>query len=151
MFQSEIEQLLSASEHHVRSWVENLEPLASKERQARSATRFTPAEVLFLAVVSKLHDAGVTWKHLAPISQPLFQMLRKPQSIGKTDVLVLWKTTKGWQFVGTPDPACVIVQVPVWDAREIVKRKMDDEVVHVQRDLNLGVAALRRPDRVGAR
>lgn len=144
MRQTEIEDLLQASTHHVRYWVENLKPLRSKPRKPRSPTDYTAQEVLFLAVVSMLHSAGVTWEQLVPISDAMFQLLRRPQLIGKDDVLILWKTPSGWEFVARPDPRCVSVSVPVFVARELVRKKMDDAVLHLQRDLNFGMAAVQR-------
>lgn len=147
MLQSEIEQLLKVSPHRVREWASVLEPLCSKSRVARSATRYSAQEVLFLAVVALIQDAGIPGKNLAPISGSLFNLLRRPQAVGKDDTLILWKSAQGWEFDGTPDRGCVNVQVPVFVARALVRNQFDDEVLWVQSELNLGVSAIRRPGR----
>lgn len=143
MLQSEIEKLLEVPSHRVREWVSNLEPLASKPRTERAPTHYSAQEVLFLAVVWILQDAGITWKQLVPISEALFNLLRVPRQVGKGDVLILWKTLQGWEFRGKPDPANVHVLVPVHVARELVRKKLDDQILWVQTELNLGVTAVR--------
>lgn len=149
MLQSEIEQLLKVSPHRVREWISVLEPLCSKSTIARTATRYSAQEVLFLAVVGLIQDTGIPGKSLAPISGGLFNLLRRPQVVGKDDTLILWKTSQGWEFTGSPDPDCVSVQVPVYVARALVRSKFDDEVLWVQRELNLGVSAIRPSGRTG--
>lgn len=117
----------------------------------RSATRYSAQEVLYLAVISLLQDAGITSKSLASISAGLFDLLRRPSPLGQDDTLILWKTSTGWEFKGKLNPHSVQVRVPVFVARELVRGQFDDAVLWVQAPLNLGMSAVRSPLRTGTR
>lgn len=151
MRQSDIEEKLGAPTHRVRTWLAKLEPLRAKVRHERSATRYSFPEVLFLAVVKLLEEAGVRAESLAPISSQLFELICRREPVGKDDVLILWRAASGWQFKGKPDPCCVQVHVPMAMARAMVAPAEEVALLAIQGEIGLGVVSVRPPTRAGAR
>src|SRR5579864_8288869 len=86
---ADVLQALGAKAHELRAWLQ-LEPLASRSTRARSPTRYTPVDLLFLSVVQTLDGAGLKLQALQSFSKALYKQLQQPTgagSDGKNDVL----------------------------------------------------------------
>jgi hypothetical protein len=78
----------------------DLEPLASRERVKRSATRYTALDALFLVVMQRLHALGFTPNALEVVSMAIYQALQRPVVAGRSDELRLHQTLAGGLALG---------------------------------------------------
>lgn len=95
----DLRSLLQVDTHVLRMLL-NLEPLGSRERIKRSATRYTALDALFLVVMQRLHVLGFAPKALEGVSAAIHQALQRPVVAGRSDELHFHQTTAGGLAIG---------------------------------------------------
>lgn len=110
-----IEEALKVPKSHLRRWLESLEPLRSRDTQARKASYYSRADLGFLFVVKMLVDAGLDIEQIQPISQQLYNVIAKPAGTNIQQVVRL-HFSKEWKLSGTPAPESLQLDIPVWAA-----------------------------------
>lgn len=95
----DLQSLLQVDRHVLRTLLD-LEPLASRERTKRSATRYTALDALFLVVMQRLHSLGFAPKALEGVSAAIHQLLQRPVMAGRSDELRLHQAITGGLAVG---------------------------------------------------
>ncbi len=120
---ADLQRALDVPPHELRAWMK-LEPFASREKKRRSATPFSPVDVLFLAVVQKLSTGGFAPKMLQSLSGDLYKAIQQPVAADRDDVLYLSSTPDGSWLVGSPNQAGfeMELKVPLAEIRERLLR-----------------------------
>ncbi|MFC1750512.1 MerR family transcriptional regulator [Pseudomonadota bacterium] len=75
-------EALSIGRHQLRIWTDILSPYNKQQTKARSARHYTPADLLFFAVINHLEDTfGLTPQVISRFSNELSSCIREPQSL----------------------------------------------------------------------
>ncbi len=133
---SELLEALGVELHELRYWLE-LEPLASRPTKARSATHYTPVDLLFLTVIQALDGGGLKLQTLQSFSKGLYKLLQQPA--GKNDVLEIHQENgASWKLGPAPVGVEVLeLRVPFAPARRRVLEYTGAHLVAGQTELNL--------------
>lgn len=131
-------EALGVKHHELRAWLA-LEPLASRSTRARSATTYTPVDLLFLAVVKCLDDSGIKLEALRSFSKALHKQLQQPVT-EDNDVLELHGDgTEALQLGSAPAGAAtpVHLSLSLGPIRKGLMRFRGADKISGQRELNL--------------
>lgn len=75
-------EALNIGRHQLRTWVDNLPPYANHPKAERSASRYTPADLLNFAVIKHLTEQyALSLPFLSKCSESLYSCIREPQSL----------------------------------------------------------------------
>lgn len=141
-----IEEALQVPKTHLRRWLESLEPLCSRETQARKASYYSRTDLGFLFVVKMLVEAGLDIDQLRPISRQIYNLVGKPAGANARQVITL-HFSDGWRLNGAPAPESLQLHIPVWAASAAADAYWVGEW-SPQQSINLGVSAIGARPRV---
>lgn len=140
---SDLKRALDARDHELRAWL-SLEPLLSRPKARRSATAYTALDLLFLAVIQQLHQAGFAPKALQTFSAALYKAIAQPVAARSADELHLHQGADGTLKMGAPAPdaQALALRLPLQPARARVLHYTGAHLIAGQGELPL-LTALR--------
>lgn len=135
---AELMRVLDAQPHELRAWL-RLDPLASREKKRRSATAYTPLDVLFLAVVKQLDTAGFSPKALKAFSASLYKAIQRPAAGAETGELALYLKDDGPWRIGTPPEGvdAMELRIPLRSIRLHLLRYTGAHIIAAQTEMGL--------------